>query len=91
MAHLLPEGRLSRDRLRSGLCPLSCPGLPATTVGSPGAPPVRGRLPGAAAMLSPGVDLPLSTVDVAEKRELLRSAGFEAWDAGDENRGLALG
>ena len=42
-------------------------------------------------MLWLGVDLPLSTVDVAEKRELLRSAGFEAWDAGDENRGLALG
>jgi hypothetical protein len=57
------------------------------TVGSPGAPPVRGRLPLAAAMLWPGVDLPLSTVDVAEKRELLRSAGFEAWHAGDETAG----
>jgi hypothetical protein len=41
----------------------------------------------AAAMLWPGVDLPLSTVDVADKRELLRSAGFEAWDAGDETAG----
>ena len=87
MAHLLPEGRLSRDRLRSGLCPLSCPGLPATTVGSPGAPPVRGRLPVAAAMLWLGVDLPLSNVDVTEKRELLRSAGFEASEAGDETAG----
>jgi hypothetical protein len=49
--------------------------------------PVRGRLPVAAAMLWPGVDLPLSTVDVAEKRELLRSAGFEAWQADDETAG----
>ena len=85
MAHVLPEGRLSRDRLRSGLSP--APGLPATTVGSPGAPLVRGRLPVAAAMLRPGVDLPLNTVDVAERRELLRSAGFEAWEAGNETAG----
>ena len=85
MAHVLPEGRLSRDRLRSGLS--SAPGLPATTVGSPGAPLVRGRLSVAAAMLWPGVDLPLNTVDVAERRELLRSAGFEAWEAGNETAG----
>jgi hypothetical protein len=38
-------------------------------------------------MLWPGVDLPLSTVDVTEKRELLGSAGFEAWDAGAETAG----
>jgi hypothetical protein len=38
-------------------------------------------------MLWPGVDLPVSTVDVAEKRELQRSAGFEAWEAGDETAG----
>jgi hypothetical protein len=38
-------------------------------------------------MLWPGVDLPLSNVDVTEKRELLRSAGFEASEAGDETAG----
>jgi hypothetical protein len=49
--------------------------------------PVRGRLPVCSGDALAGVDLPLSTVDVAEKRERLRSAGFEAWEAGNETAG----
>jgi hypothetical protein len=60
--------------------------LPATTVGSPGAPgawPFAGCSGDALARSRPSTQYRR----VAEKRELLRRAGFEAWQAGDETAG----